>query len=188
MGVKKQWSEQHGREVWGYKAKVGGKRRQRFGFSTEAAALAALSKARVQAYERKQGVAPPEERGKPAVTVRALVASRVAQLGGTKRRKVSAALIERWLQTLPAGLLVTELKTAHLQAYQDKRLREVKPQTVFRELTDICVMLNRARNTFDELEDWTPPRRPHLKAPNGTRDRIPDAGRSTRHPRATAPP
>ncbi len=158
MAIGKRYSPKHGREVWGYIAKIGGKRRRRFGFSSEEAAELALSKARLDAFDRRHGVAPPEER--PAVTVRQLVERRAAQLQSGPRRRASAALLRRWLETLPPGLLVTDLTTSHLQAYTDARLKVVKQQTVFRELTDICSCLGRARDIFAGLEGWTPPRRP----------------------------
>ena len=65
MAVEKRWSEKHGREVWGFDARVGGKRVRRYGFSTQAAAEVALSKARIVAYDRKAGVAPPPEIVRP---------------------------------------------------------------------------------------------------------------------------
>lgn len=170
MGVRKQWSARYGREVWGYEARLCGVRKQKFGFSTEAAALVALSKARVAAFERQQGVASPEP--PRVVTVKQLVERRSAQLQQTPRRQTSARLLGRWLATLPPGLLVTELTTAHLQAHVDARLRVAKPQTVFRELTDICTCLNRARDLFAELESWTPPRRPRGVAPGRARARL----------------
>jgi integrase len=170
MPVEKRYSERHGREVWGYAAKIGGKRRQKFGFSSKEAAELALSKARINHFERREGVAAPEER--PAVTVKQLVERRRAQLQSTSRRRVTAGVLDRWLATLPAGLALADLKTAHLSAYADERLKTVKPQTVFRELTDVCSMLNRARDLFPSLEDWHPPRRPRMKVPSGARERV----------------
>ncbi|HLM54929.1 MAG TPA: site-specific integrase [Pyrinomonadaceae bacterium] len=170
MGVWKQWSKRYGRKVWGYDARIGGRRLQKFGFATEKAAQLALSKARVDAFERDAGVAPPPEL--PAVTVRALVERRSAQLQATGRRRVTAGILKRWLATLPSGLALADLKTSHLSDYVESRLKRVKPQTVFRELTDICSCLNRAAQLFPSLEDWKPPRRPRMEAPSGARDRI----------------
>lgn len=168
--IKKQWSNKFKRDVWGYEAWIEGKRKQRFGFSSEKAAQVALSKARVEAFEKRHGVAPPQR--KPAVTVKTLVSRRCAQYQNTPRRKSRARVIELWLESLPAGLLVTEVTTALLQEWVDRRLRQVKVQTVFREMTDICSMLNCARDLFAELEEWQPPRRPRMRTPTGARDRI----------------
>lgn len=73
---------------------------------------------------------------------------------------------------MPAGLLVTEITTARLQEWIDGRLKLVKSQTVFRELTDICSMLNSARDLFAELESWTPTRHPRMKGTAASRDRL----------------
>ncbi|HEV2862887.1 MAG TPA: site-specific integrase [Pyrinomonadaceae bacterium] len=170
MGVWKQWSKRYRREVWGYDARVGGRRRQKFGFSTESAALLALSMARVEAFERKAGVAPEPEL--PGVTVKQLVERRAAQLQETPRRRATAGILRRWLATLPDGLLVTEITTAHLQSYVDARLKSVKQQTVFRELTDISSCLHRARDLFARLEAWTPPRRPRNVSQGRARARL----------------
>jgi len=170
MGVKQKFSKKHNRKIWGYDARIDGERRRVFGFSAKESAEVALSKARLEAFERKHGVAPPAE--KPTVTVRALVERRAAQLQETCRRRASANVLERFLRTLPAGLLVTELTTAHLRAYVDLRLKVNQPQTVFRELTDLCSMLNNARDLFAALEDWTPTRRPRMKSTAMARDRL----------------
>ncbi|HEX3560405.1 MAG TPA: site-specific integrase [Pyrinomonadaceae bacterium] len=170
MAVKKALSKRHGREVWGYVTKIDGKRRRRFGFSSEEAARLAESKALINAFERKHGVAPPP--AAPTVTIKQLVAARSAQLQGTKRRKTSARLLERWLETLPAGLLVTQVTTALLQEWVTARTKEVSEETIFREVTDICSCLNRAGELFSALETWQPPRRPRMKTPTRRRDRL----------------
>ncbi len=167
--IKKTFSPKFNRDVYGYDCRIGGRRRQCFGFSTVNAAELALSRARVEAFERRHGVGTPEE--KPTVTVAALVARRAAQLQETRRRRTSARLLARWLDSLPNGLLVTELTTAHLQAWVDARRNSVTHETVFREVTDICSMLNNARDMFSALEDWTPTRRPRMKTPTRRRER-----------------
>lgn len=169
MTIKKRWSKKHNRQVWGFDARIEGHRVRRFGFASRDAAQLALSRARLDAMERAHGLRPPDL---PEVTVRALVLRRAAQLQDTVRRRTSARGLLRWLDTLPAGLLVTELTTSRLHDYTDARLRSVKPQTVFRELTDICSCLNRARDLFPALEDWTPPRRPRVRVSFAGRDRV----------------
>jgi integrase len=169
--IKKKWSSRFGRHVFGYDARIGGKRRQRFGFSSEKTAELALSKLRVNAFERGQGVAAPEETRKK-ITVRQLFERRRVHYQDTPRRRARAHIMELWLESLPTGLLVTELTTARLSDWVDSRLKAVKPQTVFRDLTDICSMLARAGDYFDELKDWQPPRRPHMRVPTGARGRL----------------
>jgi integrase len=168
--IKKQWSDRFGREVWGYDARIGKRRRQKFGFSSESAAKIALAKARVAAFDREHGVAPPEP--KPAVTVRQLVERRKSQMQGSKSQRKSARLLERWLDTLPPGLLVTELTTAVLQEWIDLRAGKVSHETVFREMTDICSCIGRAPEIFSALKDWRPPRRPRMRVPTLRRERV----------------
>lgn len=171
MGVRQFKSKRLGRDVWGYDARIRGVRVKRTGFSTKKAAELALANARVRANERAAGVVVDRE-PEPTVTVRQLVERRAAQLQGTPRRRTSARLLERWLETLPAGLLVTDVTTARLQEWVDARLSEVRYETVFREVTDICSTLNRAGENFAELEGWTPPRRPRMPAPTRRRERV----------------
>ncbi|HYY94859.1 MAG TPA: site-specific integrase [Pyrinomonadaceae bacterium] len=170
MAVFKEYSERYGREVWGYKAKIGGKRRRKFGFSSEEAATLALSKARLEEFDRRHGVAPPPER--PSITVRQLVEKRKAQLQGSKSQKKSARLLERWLATLKPFMLVTHLTTAILQDWIDLRRKTVSHETVYREMTDICSCINRAAENFSALKDWQPPRRPRMKTPTKRRTRL----------------
>lgn len=169
MGVRLFDSKKHRQRVWGYEALIGGQKKRKTGFSSKQAAEIALSKARINANERAAGVTIE----RPAtVKVSQIIERRKAQLGGTCRRRATQRNLDRFSDTLPASLSAHELKTAHLQAYVDLRLRSVKPQTVFRELTDVCAMLNCARDSFAQLEDWTPPRRPRLKIPTGARNRL----------------
>lgn len=171
--IRRKWSAKQGREVFGYDAEVEGRRVRVYGFSSPEAAQVALAKRRALAFDRRHGAAPPEEeRGAPAaVTVAQLVERRCRQLRAEGREK-AARVVEGWLKTLPAGLAVAELKTSHLSSYADARLSRVRPQTVFRELTDVCSALNRARDLFPSLEDWRPPRRPRMKVPSGRRERV----------------
>lgn len=166
MSVKQRHSKKLNRKVWGYDAEIAGKRRRRFGFSSRSAAKTALANARVRANELRAGVI--SEQPAPSITVRELVERRSKQI----RRKVTRFILKRWLDTLPAGLLVADLRTAHLSQYADERMRFVKPQTAFRELTDICSALNRASDLFPSLEGWRPPKRPRMRVPSGRRERV----------------
>lgn len=190
MGVKKRWSEKHKRDMWGYDVRFGTgarrTRRRRFGFSSKEAAEIALSKLRVRENERRAGVLvePPSA---PTVTVKALVERRAAQLQDTYRHRITAGVIGRWAATLSPGILVTELKTSHLSAYADERRKTVKPQTVFRELTDVCSMLARARPLPLARRLAAAAQAPH-ESPDG-RARARDYGRRGRgHPARAAPP
>jgi integrase len=154
-------------EAWNYDATIKGVRVRRSGFSSRAAAETALAIRRTRANEIAAGVLIEPTKA-PSVTVKELVERRTKQL----TRKVTGFILKRWLETLPEGLRLVDLQTAHLSTYADARLALVKPQTVFRELTDICSLLARARDLFPSLEAWTPPRRPKMTPPSGRRERV----------------
>lgn len=174
MSLKKRYSPKLKRDVWGYDAEIGGARRRRFGFSSKGAAQTAEANARVEALERAAGVRVDPEPA-AAVTVRELVERRKKEL----RRASARRVLDDFAAKLPAGLRVVELRTSHLSAYVERRSASVRPQTVFRELSDVCAMLSKAREYFPALEDWQRPRRPGLAAPSGARERIISAEEAT---------
>ena len=165
MSVRKFHSKLLGQDCWGFDARIKGRRVRKIGFSSKENAELALSKLRIAANERRAGVAP-----KARITVKQLVDARCKQIGETRpSRKHSGVVLHAWLDTLPKGLLVEDLTTAHMSKYADARLEKVKAQTVWREVTDIATCLSRAREIFSELADWRPPRRPRAKVPHSFR-------------------
>lgn len=176
--IKKQWSDRFGREVWGYDARIGKRRRQKFGFSSESAAKIALAKARVAAFDKEQGVAPPEP--KPSVTVRQVISRRVAQLPvplgsrGYSSRRQAVRNLERFLAWCDdPDMDVRELQTAHLAAFRDDQLsRGLLPQSVLNVLTPVMSALSSARENFPSLEDWRPPAWPKLVVPKGKKQSL----------------
>src|SRR5437868_3472983 len=117
MSVKQKFSARLNRKVWGYDAEIAGRRKRKFGFSTKQTAEIALANARVRENEKRAGVII-ERADAPPVTVKELVERRSKQL----QRNVARLMLARWLNTLPAGLRVVELTTAHLSTYADARL------------------------------------------------------------------
>lgn len=174
MGVRLFDSKKHRQKAWGYEARIAGKRKRKVGFSSKQAAELALSTARIHANERAAGVRV--EAG-PLVTVRQLVERRRKQLPVAKgqpgyySRNQAVGDLNRFLALLDTPLLsVHQLKTAHLALYRDARLKAgLKPQTVFRELTNVLACLNRAHESFPALDGWRPPRRPRLEVPKHKR-------------------
>ena len=116
MGVKKQFSAKHGREVWGYDIRFGtGRnrtRRRKFGFSSKDAAQLALSGLRLRENERRAGIIP-ERPAATLLTVQELIERRKRQLS----RQAARSALDRWFATLPSGLTLADLKTAHLSQY-----------------------------------------------------------------------
>lgn len=166
MGVRQFWSNLLNSWTWGYDARIKGRRVKKIGFATEENAQLALAIRRVKANERRAGIVETAGR----VTVKQLVDARIKQIGEkTYSRKHACVTLRAWLAMLPDGLLVEELKRAHIAKYRDARLEKIKPQSVNRELKDVMSCLNAASEIFPELEEWRPPKRPKLKVPKGYR-------------------
>ena len=154
------------------------KRIQKKGFSSKETASVAASKAIVTERERYLGIIPQKKKALP--TVRDVVLRRIASLKskkaprGQQSRKQAIVHLEHFLSMLVddkpvADLTVAELEMSHFIAYRDERLREVKPTSVFRELTDVCACFNQAYEHFPALKDWRPPRRPKIETPRTKR-------------------
>lgn len=176
--IKKQWSDRFNREVWGFEARIGGRRVRKFGFSSEATAKVALAKARVTAFEKSQGVAPPDP---PAVvTVRQVIELRAKQLPvgrderGYSSRRQAVRNLKRFLSWLPdPDMDVRDLQTAHLARFRDDQLaRGLKPQSVLNVLTPLMSAFSDAHENFSALEGWRPPAWPKLTLPKGKKQSV----------------
>lgn len=150
-------------------------RRQRLGnFTSKEDAQNALSRLSLNDQRRRHGIAVTDDAPAPRVTVRELFARilKRRQHEGRSLRTPARYTFDRFNATARTGILVSEVRTQDLLTYQDARLEKVKPQTVAREMTDICAALNRAHELFAELIDYAPPRRPRLSVPNSARSRV----------------
>lgn len=158
------WSRRLNRSMWkftGHFPHYG--RRTRINFTSKKDAMAAANSLFQDGQRRVYGITPPDS---PRVTVKQIIEKRKSRI-----RPQAQRLLLRWLRTLPTGILVTELDSTHFRTYADDRLKDIKPQTVFRELTDVFAMLNSAHLDFPALKNWKPPERPKLEAmPEGDRE------------------
>lgn len=151
-----------------------GKRHRRGGFQDRVACETALSAARIRAHKRKHGLEVEDATARPAsVTVAQLVAARIARrkIEGFTRRNERHNL-ERFATTLPAGLRVVDLASGHIAGFVELRSKDVKLQTIWRELTDLYSMFLAAADLYPVLKGWAPPARPRLKISSGQRTRI----------------
>lgn len=164
MKFSEYYSTRLGRNMWrftGHFPYYG--RRTRVNFTTKKDAQAAANVLWQDGQRRTYGLTPPDA---PHVTVKQIIEKRKPRI-----RPQAQRLLDRWLKTLPVGMLATELETVHFRSYADDRLRDIKPQTVFRELTDIFAMLNHAEDDFPALKNWKVPKRPKLEGmPEGDRE------------------
>ncbi|MGB7925547.1 MAG: tyrosine-type recombinase/integrase [Pyrinomonadaceae bacterium] len=173
---KREFIKKYNRKVWGYIGYIDGRQRRKFGFSSEEKAQTAFYSARTRAQERRSGVLPDTDA--QSVTVEQIIRARIKQLPvpkgspGYYSRNQAVGDLERFLAMLPHGLLVAQLTAAHGAAYRDARLEAgLAPQTVFREYTNIQACFNAAGESFPQLENWRPPKRPKIKVPKSSRNR-----------------
>lgn len=157
------WSKRLGRSMWkftGHFPHFG--RRTRINFTSKKDAMAAANSLFQDGQRRVYGLTPPDS---PRVTVKQIIEKRNPRI-----RPQAQRLLLRWLKTLPTGILATELDSTHFRNYADDRLKDIKPQTVFRELTDIFASLNSAYLDFPALKNWKVPEKPKLDMPEGDRE------------------
>ena len=148
-------------------------RRGKFRKASDCETALTLLKTRI--HNRRYGLIPEqEETAEPArVTLSDLVAARIRQrkaAGFTRRNEANN--LKRFAAILPAFLRVADIAPAHILKFQEDRSKKVKPQTVWRELTDIFSMFLGASDLYPALKRWTPPARPRLKVPSGERTRV----------------
>lgn len=164
--------DRFGQKVWRYDIRLpDGTRKRKKGFSSAQAASIAASRVVIAVNEKRAGVTPPPSGPTCSDVIRKRINHLKVPKGsrGYYSRNQAIVDLERFLK-ITSGLQVTELRTAHFAEYRDLRLKSVKPQTVYRELTNLHACFNQAYETFSELESWRPPRRPSLVVPEGDRE------------------
>jgi integrase len=146
-----------------------GQRLREAGFMTEADAAAAIGRIRSAEKDKKYGFIP--ESAKPKLAD--LIARRLDSIRNPRERSRSTRILGDLASVLPPGVKVTELTTAHLQLFVDKRFRDgLLPQSVSRELNSVAAALNSARRLYPQLDQWAPPAIPRPKHSKGRRERI----------------
>src|SRR2546423_835966 len=160
---KKWWS--WGFDIW----LADGKRKREAGFMTESDAVAAVGRIRQAEKDKSYGFIPSSA----LPSVAALIAKRIASIQNPRERVRSTRILGDLASVLPAKLKVTELTSAHVHLFVEKRLADgLLPQSVNRELNSIAACLNSARILFPLLDQWVPPRMPRPKQSRGRRERI----------------
>lgn len=160
---------------WGYDIYLDGRRVQERGFLTRELAEKAAAKKKTESKMLRHGISAP---AKP-IYLSNLLQKKLDTLAGAERVRAKR-VFQDFLSLLPARFRVTELKTAHIQRYIEKRLSEkdgrtgrpISPLTVKRELVPIVSALNSAYLFYEELEDYRPPRFPQIKTPKDRKERV----------------
>lgn len=145
------------------------KRVREAGFQTRGDAEAAVGRIRQLEKEGKYGFITSGS----APTLEELIEKRLASIRNPRERVRSTRILGDLASVLPNKMKVTDLKSAHLQLFVERRLTDgIKPQSVNREMNSIVACLNAARLLFASLDQWIPPRAPRPKAPKGRRERV----------------
>src|SRR6185436_10617658 len=174
MAIKKVYSKRQKAHVWGFDVWVGGRRKRDFAFATKREAEDAEAALKLAARADKYGLA----RERVKITVADLVEARAAALlaaekeGKDWNRRRAVKVLRAWLKTLPAGLAVVEVKTAHVSKYLEQRRPHLKQWSLIHELSHIRSCLSSAPNHFPGLQDYQPPKMPSLPAPRRGRERV----------------
>jgi integrase len=174
--ITKKFSVRHNKDMWGFDVTVSGRRIREYQYPREKDARTALDVLIGRAALERNGITQPVT---SKVTVKELVSARKAHMSRAKGEPgyytshTRNIVLDRFLSILTPKLRVVDLSTSDLSRYISIRISEgVKPQTVYREITDIQAMLNNAFELFPDLDSWRPPRRAKLQVPKTRRDNV----------------
>ncbi|HKQ74625.1 MAG TPA: site-specific integrase [Blastocatellia bacterium] len=188
--IQRRYSEKLKKWIYGLDVRVsdgaGGKKRIRpTEFETKDEAEQALANIRRQEREGKYGVAPQIKR--PAL--HDLIDKRIPTISALQKRTRARRVLYTLLSLLDpmvklgddykpvegyrSRFKVDQVKTGNVRLYVEKRLADdVSAASINRELATIAATLNQAGEIFPELEQWRPPKMPHLKVSKSRRERL----------------
>lgn len=153
---------------WGFDMWLAsGKRKRETGFLNRSDVEAAVARIRQLEKEMKYGYVIPME----APTLEEACEKKLS-LTPNRHEYVRAKRVFGVLCRVAQVKRITELKTEHIQRFVDLRWKEVKPQSVDREMKCISAMLRESVVQFPALTDWVVPRMPRLKYSKRRRDRV----------------
>jgi len=163
---------------WGFDIRLGyGRRKREPGFSSRADAESAVAQLRSRQKEIRYGFVAPKE----VPTLRE-VCDRKLDLIVNSREKVRATRVLQTLcDELPELRRITELETAHLQRFVERRKGDgLSASSINRELNIVSAALHVGPVHFAGLKNWTIPRLPRPKQRKRGRERVITAAEATR--------
>lgn len=153
---------------WGYKIYVNGSPREERGYFTREAVETVVKKLKENAKLERLGVTPPSK----IPFLIELLQRKLDTMTGPDRVRAKRVFADL-LKHLPKKFKVTDLKSAHLQLYIEKRLADgISASTIRRELVPVVAALNSAEIFFSELEGYRPPKIPRPKIPKTRKHKI----------------
>lgn len=111
----------------------------------------------------------------PNTTLQQLFDAHIKGFDLTKKsHRRGKVILLNFLQHVGSTMLVTDLGTADVRSYINKRkaASPLKPESVNKEVGFISVMLRDAGNCFKELADYIPPKMPWASVPQNTTQRV----------------
>lgn len=147
---------------WGYDIWIDGTRGSERGFYTREHAENAVKALKNRAKNEQYGITSPK--GSPLLIE--LFQKKLHAMPKGPERARAKRVFQYFLALIPEKLKVIELKTMHLNTYQESRITDgVKNATIKREMVPIKEVLNNADQYFEELENYHAPRKPKLTIP-----------------------
>lgn len=147
---------------WGYDIWINRERREERGFLTKDAAEKTVNQLKEKARNARNGLSPRSNKVPYLVD---LFQAKLDTLSGAERSRAKRVFND-FLTMSPPRLKVTEIRKAHLKAYELKRTADgVSKATIRRETVPIIAALNAADEFFEALEDYRPPKMPRPKVP-----------------------
>lgn len=173
MAIGKRYSKKAGKYLWGFyeRFKSGNEvRRVRiYTFETRRQAEEALRVLRRREREEQFGLAPQIDRPRLAD----LVERRLPTIERRAERVRAERVLRQLVAILPAGILLDQLVTAHLQQFVERRQADGQAAaSINRELNIIGATLHAAGQFFPAFQQWRAPRIPRPKVGKSRRERI----------------
>lgn len=158
------------KKFWSYGFDIyleNGKRKRESGFGTKQLAENAVARIKIGEKEKTYKL---QTRTFPLVSE--VLEKRLQRIESEKEKVRANTIFNRWLSLIPSRLRFDELETQHLRLFVDKRLSEVKPVSVNREITCIASAIHSAFVDFPALENYQMPKIPRPKVERSRRERL----------------
>lgn len=149
---------------WGFDIRLeDGRRKREPGFDSRAHAESAVARLRAVEKEIRYGFVLPKE----IPTLREVCDKKLSLIANTRERVRATRVLRTLCAELPEIRRITELETAHLQRFVEKRKRDgLGAPSINRELNIVSAALHVGPVHFAGLKNWTTPKMPRPKHQN----------------------